>query len=199
MMKPLERSDYGEIYWRTFGKSVGREDCRKGWERWQTIWRSGADQLIVHPNGDTPVAHDDDQFIVARHGPLRFVARASREYFPTLPGMWISAAERLPSLNVTRSAARTFVHNSLVDGLIMHPTFGPLMAAAIAWLMTSSEIGKLVSDYRLIGYDISFIPGPPDQKRMLNFRAIIRRDANVDAAFDATGALPLPGWQPPPH
>ena len=53
------------------------------------------------------------------------------------------------------------------------------MAAAIAWLITSSEVGEhvLALGYRLIGYDISFIPGPSDQKRMFNFRAVLHPGA----------------------
>jgi hypothetical protein len=197
----LDRGDYGEIYRHAFGKSASREACQQGWERWQAIWRSGVDTLIVHPTGTTAITRDDDRFIVARNGPLRFIARTSREHFPTLPGAWVQAAEHLPSMNITRSFAREFVNNSLVDGYGAHPTFGPLMAAAVAWLFTNSEVGKLAlaSGYRLIGYDISFIPGPPGKARMFNFRALMHWDADVEAALNVASALPLPPWQSPPH
>jgi hypothetical protein len=207
-MTPLDRSDYSEIYWCTFGKSAGREACRQGWKRWQAIWRSGTDILIMHPTGTTvPIAHESDHFIVARHGPLRFVARASREHFLTLPDMWLGFTTDPPSQKLLaslgdnpRARARAFVHNSLVDGLIMHPVIGPAMAGAIAWLITSAEtIGEFAKDYRLIGYDISFIPGPPGQRKMFNFRLVMHPDADFETWRDVVDTLPLPGWRPPPH
>jgi hypothetical protein len=197
----IDRSDYGEIYWRTFGKSVGREACRQGWERWQAIWRSGMDMLVLHPTGSPPpAARNDDRWIVARNGPLRFLSRASHDHFLQLPDMWLGVADTFKALGPNpRSAARAFVHNSLVDGMIMHPTVGPLIAGAIAWLFASSEVNELARNCRLIGYDISFVPGPPDKARMFNFRAIIGTHGDLDSAFGVAGSMPLPGWRPPPH
>ena len=44
--KTMDRSDYGELYHRVFGKDAPRENCRQGWERWQARrsffrWRCG--------------------------------------------------------------------------------------------------------------------------------------------------------------
>jgi hypothetical protein len=198
----MQRSDYSKIFWRTFGKNRGREACRQGWERWQAIWRSKMDMLVLHPPGaPLPDESEDDRFIIARNGPLRFVARASREHFPTLPGLWLSVADKFKPLGDNpRSAARAFVVNALVDGHTQHPSLGPTMACAIAWLIASSELGEVVReyDYRLIGYDISFVPGPPGKPQMFNFRAVVHRNANVDAALGLAQSLPLPEWEPPP-
>jgi hypothetical protein len=45
----LDRGEYGLIYHQTFGKSAGREACRKGWERWQQLQTSDHGFIVLHP------------------------------------------------------------------------------------------------------------------------------------------------------
>jgi hypothetical protein len=56
-------------------------------------------------------------------------------------------------------------------------------------------------DYRLFGYDIAYIPGPPSaQHRMFNFRAVLNPNPEqTEGMLDIARALPLPDWRPPPH
>jgi hypothetical protein len=55
----------------------------------------------------------------------------------------------------------------LVEGFVAHPVIGPAMTGAIAWLLSTVE-GQSIQliDYRLFGYDISFVPGPFGQRSM---------------------------------
>jgi hypothetical protein len=144
-------------------------------------------------------------------GPLRYLARCSAAYLLALPQMWteFSADAKVADLlnnrgTNPRARARAFVHNSLVDGFVMDPTIGPAMAGAIAWLFSSNEmLPAQLSDYHMFGYDISFVPRPPDVEghhSMFNFRAVLNREP--DQAFemlDMMRAAPLPEWRPPPH
>ena len=57
---------------------------------------------------------------------------------------------------------------------------GPTMAAAIAWLLSTMDGMPIkLTDYHLIGYDITRVPGPPGQKTMFNFRAMLQQDAGA--------------------
>ena len=53
-MIALDRSEYGEIYRRTFGKDFKRQACRDGWERWQKVWANNMAGMVLHPHGTTP-------------------------------------------------------------------------------------------------------------------------------------------------
>jgi hypothetical protein len=178
----LDRAEYGEIYHRTFGKGAAREACRKGWERWQTVLASGTSVLVLHPHGaPMPAPHANDYWAFATLGPLRFLARINETLLPQLPEMWLAFTrdEHVAKLLATvgqnpRTRARGFIQNSLVDGYVIDPAVGPAMAGAIAWLLSTIEgMPTRLSDYHLFGYDISYVPGPPGQARMFNFRAIL--------------------------
>jgi hypothetical protein len=89
----LDRGEYGEIYHRTFGKTVGREACREGWEPWRAVLASGAAALVLHPHGTPPPApHANDYWAFATLGPLRFLARINETLLPQLPEMWLKFA-----------------------------------------------------------------------------------------------------------
>jgi hypothetical protein len=135
-MTNLDRAEYGEIYHRTFGKGTGREACRKGWERWQTVLASGTAVLVLHPHGaPMPAPHTSDYWAFATLGPLRYLARINESFLSQLPEMWLDFVRQdeaevglLARLgNNPRQRARAFVHNMLVDGYIMDPVFGPAM------------------------------------------------------------------------
>jgi hypothetical protein len=47
---------------------------------------------------------------------------------------------------------------------------------------------------------ISYVPGPPGQKTMFNFRAVFNQaPEQTDNMLETMRSLPLPKWQPPPH
>jgi hypothetical protein len=136
----FDRAEYGEIYHRTFGKGAGREACRQGWERWQEVQKvraSGLDVLTVHCSGTpVPAPHPNDYWAFAVLGPLRFLARINEAFLSDLPEKWLEfiRQEQVMKMLVTlgnnpRARARAFVQNSLVDGLVMDPVFGPAMAS----------------------------------------------------------------------
>jgi hypothetical protein len=186
-----------------------REGCRQGWQRWREITASEADYITLHPHGALPPPpQDDDYWIFASTGPLRFVARANAVLVPELPKMWLNFMEIGGKVLIElgqnpRSRARAFVHNSLVDGYVFHPMFGPAMAGAIAWLLSSAtaEVPMQLNDYHVFGYDITHVPGPPGQKSMFNFRALFHPtlEGSEGILNVARDVVPLPGWQPPPH
>ena len=203
-MKPMDRSDFGELYHRVFGKGASRKDCRQGWQRWQAIWKSGLDEMALHPPGEpVPERQATDFYLVAMCSALRYVARVSEEHFQQLPAGWEEfsrigkLAEKLD--RNPRSAARTFLHNALVDGYGQDPTIGSAMGACIAWLVASHEtVGPVAADYHMLGFDIAYVPGPAGQKRMFNFRLIMTAEFDP-SQFTAARSLPLPQWQPPPQ
>ena len=200
----MTREEYGKLYHMVFGKAAGREACRQGWDRWQQVWKSGYDAVVMHPLDSPPLApQENDHCIVAATGELRFLARVAAAYIARLPALWLAAPSDLVrpfGLN-PRQCARTFVHNGLVDGYVADPVIAPAMASAIAWLLSTMEgVPVKLTDYHLIGYDISHVPGPPGRKTMFNFRAMLQQDAGAfKDGLDAARSLPLPDWQPPPH
>jgi hypothetical protein len=201
----MDRSEFGELYHRVFGKGASRENCRQAWQRWQAIWGSGLDLIVLHPPGAPALEKQPtDYYLIATCSELRFLARASQQYFGQLSPAWeeFSRAAKLPqALNRNpRSAARTFLHNMLVDGYGQHPTLGPAMGGCIAWLVASHEIvGCAVAQRRMLGVDIAYVPGPVGQARMFNFRLIMAPEYEPGLLETTTRALPFPSWQPPPH
>jgi hypothetical protein len=159
--------------------------------------------MILHPHGTLPPAPEpSDHFIVATTGPLRFLARTSAAFLPQLPQLWLEASADNSFAGLghnPRSRARAFIHNSLVDGYVMHPVIGPAMAGVIAWLLSTVDgLPVQLSDFHLFGYDISVgIAGPPGQKTMFNFRVMLQQEADLSSVLDAARDLPLPDWQPP--
>ena len=204
MTSTMDRSDYGELYHRVFGKGASREDCRLGWERWRAIWKSGLDEMALHPHGEPmPEQQATDFYLVTMCGALRYLARASQGHFRQLPAIWeeFSQSGKLTEKldRTPRSAARAFLHNMLVDGYGQHPVFGPAMGACIAWLVASHEtVGAVAADYHMLGFDIAYVPGPAGQKRMFNFRLVMTAEFDP-SQFTAMRSLPLPQWQPPPQ
>jgi len=206
----LDRSEYGLIYHQTFGKEAGREACRKGWERWQKALAANLGAIVLHPDGTPMPAPDpNDYWAFATLGPLRYLARINEAFLSQLSGLWLKFAhdEHWAKLLAVcgsnpRQRARGFIHNMLVDGYVMDPVVGPAMAGAITWLLSSMEQMPIeLSAYHLFGYDISHIPGPPDQShRMFNFRVILNpAPEQTEGMLDMARALPLPQWRPPPH
>lgn len=204
----IDRAQYGKIYHEVCGKEASREDCRKGWARWQAAVASGMDSVWVHPSGTPqPQPQDTDHHIVAVAGPLSFHARVSAEHLAGLPATWTDVTNQMAAQmgarfqklgSNPRARARSFIHASLIEGYVTDPMRSAMMASAIAWLFSNMEALPVdLKDYRLIGYDISYVPGPG--RTMFNFRAILSHEPNVDAALAAARSGPLPGWQPPPH
>jgi hypothetical protein len=205
----LDRAEYGEIYHRTFGKGTGREACRKGWERWQKVLASDLGAVVLHPHGaPMPDPDPNDYWAFATCGPLRFLARINAAFLPQLPETWLEFTRQEEAVRLLatcgqnpRQRARGFVQNSLVDGFVMDPVFGPAMASAIAWLLSSMEgMPVELRDYHLFGYDISYVPGPPGQRDMFNFRVILNpAPERTEGTLAMARLLPLPQWRPPPH
>ena len=205
----LDRGEYGLIYRQTFGKETGREACRDGWRRWQKVRASGATMLVLQPHGaPMPEPHPNDYWVFATVGPLRFLARINETIVPQLPEAWLEFTRDEHGARVLaacgqnpRSRARGFIHNMLVEGFVMDPVIGPVMAGAIAWLLSTVEGQPMqLSDFHLFGYDISYVPGPPGQKAMFNFRALFNlAPEQTEGMLDMARALPLPEWRPPPH
>jgi hypothetical protein len=210
-MKPaIDRHEYGRMYNQLF-KNSDREDCRQGWDRWQEVRTTDYVTTVLHPHGASPPApQPDDYWIFATAGPLRYVARSSAVYLPSLPQLWIDATVTAPMANLLsclgpdpRTRARAFVHNSLVDGRLLDPVIAPAMACAIAWLFSSMNgMPVQLSEYHMFGYDITYVPRPSGvagQHTMFNFRAVLRRDPDLSEALDTVRSAPLPEWRPPPH
>lgn len=135
MTLPMTREDYGKLYHTVLGKAAGREACRQGWDRWRRIWEGGYDAIMLHPpNSPPPAPQENDHFITAASGELRFIARATPTCVAQLPALWLDAADFVRELGHNpRQRARAFVHNSLVDGHVVDPRIAPAMAGAIAW------------------------------------------------------------------
>jgi hypothetical protein len=202
----LDRGEYGLIYHRTFGKQVSKKDCREGWERWQQVMELDYKFIVVHPPGTPmPDPHANDYWAVATLGPLWFQARINESFLPQLPEVWLDFSRGEPGTQLLatcgedpRRRARSFVHNSLVCGFVMHPVIGPAMASALAWLLSTLEGQPIrLSDFHLFGYDISHVPGPLGQPRMFNFRALLSQAPEDTLAV--ARALPLPKWRLPPY
>jgi hypothetical protein len=196
----INRGDYGELYHRTFGKSMNRQACREGWRRWQKVWASGNDGMILHrPEEEPPPESASDYLIVLACGALEFRWRAAEDFFGILPDMWCSVlagpAGRTLDPN-PRKAARTFVHNAFVDGYVLNPRISVAIASGIAWLLSTSEMQIPIQEFHLLGYDITHVPGPAGQARMFNFRALLSQPTSPDALKQAR-SLPLPQWHPP--
>ena len=205
----LDRREYGEIYHRTFGKTAGREACRDGWRRWQKVWSSGHEMLVLQRHGaPMPEPHPNDYWAFTTVGPLQFLARINEAFLPLLPEGWLEFTRSEGGTKILaacgqnpRSRARGFIHNMLVEGFVMDPVIGPAMAGAIAWLLSTVEGQPMqLSDFHLFGYDISYVPGPPGQKAMFNFRAVFNpAPEQTEGMLNLARALPLPEWRPPPH
>jgi len=205
----LDRGEYGLIYHQTFGKQIGREACRKGWERWQQVLASDHGFIVLHPHGTPmPAPHANDYWAFVTLGPLRFLARINESFLSQLPEMWLEFARNEHGAKLLaacgqnpRQRARGFIQNSLVDGYVMSPITGPAMAGAITWLLSTIEDPPMqLRDYHLFGYDISHIPGPPGRPHMFNFRALFNpAPEQTEGMLDMARALPLPEWRPPPH
>ena len=198
----MTREEYGRLYHVVFGKAVSREACNQGWDRWQRIWKSGHTGVMLHLSGSPrPAPQEDDYHIVASMGELWFLARAASTFFTQVPAIWLAVPpDSVRRLGQNpRQRARAFVHYSLVNGYAMTPDKAPIMAGAIAWLLsTMNGMGDRLPNYHTIGYDITPIPGPPGQKTMFNFRAILSA-SKPGEALTAVRGLPLPEWRPPPH
>ena len=86
----LDRSEYSEIYRRTFGKTADREACHDGWRRWQKVWSSGHEVSALELHGaPMPEPHPNDYWAFAVNGPLRFLARINEAFLPQLPEGWL--------------------------------------------------------------------------------------------------------------
>lgn len=72
-----------------------------------------------------------------------------------------------------RSTARMVLQNGLVDGRVVDVKFSCMAASATVWLLSTHETKLPIGDFHYVGYDISNVPGPLDQARMFNFRAIL--------------------------
>jgi hypothetical protein len=142
----LDRSEYGEIYYRTFGKKIGRKACREGWERWQKVLAS--EFLVLHSHGaPVPELHANDYWAFVTLGPLRFLARINEMLLPQLSEMWLKFARDEQSAKLLaacgsspRQRAREFILYSLVDGYVVDPVFVCGMVGAIAWLLSSAAV-----------------------------------------------------------
>jgi len=174
------------------------------------VLASGAAALVLYPDDGTPLAapQANDYWVFVTLGPLRFLARINATLLRSLPAQWLefvrdeSTAKLLARCGSNpRSRARGFIQNSLVDGYVTHPVFGSAMAHAVAWLLSTIEGQQMdLSQYRLFGYDISCIAGPPGKPTMFNFRAVFNAaPEQTEGMLDLMRALPLPAWRPPPH
>jgi hypothetical protein len=205
----FNRAEYGEIYHRTFGKAAGRKACREGWERWQRVRASDLGAIVLHPHGTpVPAPHPNDYWAFATLGPLQYLARISEAFLLDLPETWLefTCNEHGAKLLATcgqnpRARARGFIQNSLVDGFVMDPVFGPAIAGAIAWLFSSMETVPIeLKNYHLFGFDISHVLGPPGRGAMFNFRAVLHSaPEQIENTLDMVRSMPLPQWRPPPH
>ena len=161
--------------------------------------------MYLHPIGaEPPSDSESDYHIVLGCGPLGFHWRISAKFFPTLPKQWTVNSEVIgkvfgEALNTRdpRRIARTIVHNALVDGQVCELPMTTMVASAIVWLLSTNDAALPLNMFHCLGYDISYVPGPPGQGRMFNFRAILVESweqADLQMARD----LPLPKWRPPP-
>jgi hypothetical protein len=96
-----------------------------------------------------------------------------------------------------RAAARAFVHNAFVGGFVSNLTMSIAIASGVVWLLSTSEAQLPIQMFHMLGYDITHVPGPLGQARMLNFRAILSSEWDA-SAFALARSGPLPHWQPPP-
>jgi hypothetical protein len=205
-MKPINRHDYGALHRQVF-PGADRAASRQGWDRWCAIWQSGQEGLALHRLGEpAPAAQPDDYCIFVESGPLRFMARCPATHLKELPSMWETASKQplIHGLNHNpRGRARSFIHNALVDGYVNSPSIGPTMAAAVAWLLSTTTAPIDLADFHLFGFVITAVPPPPDAgiaRTMFNFRAVLSRSADdPDTVIHAADAAPPMPWQPPPH
>ena len=200
MNPPLDRSEYDEIYRRTFGKDFTRQACREGFERWQRFWASGATAMELHLIGAEPLPWNESEHIVLGCGPLGFHWRTSAKNFPALLEQWnINGKVFGEALNDRdpRSVARTVIHNALVDGQVCELPMSAMVASAIMWLLSTNEAQVPLDMFHCLGYDITYVPGPIGQARMFNFRAILSQEFDREVFF-RTRELSLPKWRPPP-
>ena len=56
----MTRNQYGKLHHMVFGKAAGRDACRKGWDRWQQVWKSGYAAIVIHPS-DTPLPEPQEE------------------------------------------------------------------------------------------------------------------------------------------
>jgi hypothetical protein len=145
------------------------------WERWKKTWESELDTMVLHALDGKPTPRSgSDYCIFVACGPLRFNWRASEDVFRELPANWMANSEVfMRTLGDPRTAARLVIQYALIDGRIAETKLACATAAAIAWLLSTSEVKLPLNDFRYIGYDISGVPGPLNQARMFNVRAIL--------------------------
>jgi hypothetical protein len=134
------RAEYDTIYRRLFGETANSDG---GWERWQETFAANHSTLILQPHGMPALEpSEDDHWIFATAGSLRFLARIDEALVAQLPEAFVKFAEDDKGAKILANCgeslhaqARGFVFTSLVEGLVADPTLA--MAAAIAWLIST--------------------------------------------------------------
>jgi hypothetical protein len=61
----------------------------------------------------------------------------------------------------------------LVDGRVLDPGFSPLMAAAIAWIITKNGALREHADFRGFGYDIDRVRDPSDGAMIFRYKLVM--------------------------
>jgi hypothetical protein len=201
-----------EALCREISKGVSRDEIRQGWERWREYIDSDLHELRLHPIDAMPAPkRDDDLLIFIGAGPLRFLARCPQQFLASLIRQWplfadspeVAAALQSAGLN-PRARARAFVQRMLIEGqAVADHKIGMLTASAIAWLLSTVEGSPIrLSDFRLAGYDIAYVPRPAaavGSGKMFNFRVVLSHAPDVEEALATMRSQPLPGWRPKPH
>jgi hypothetical protein len=110
-MKP---EDFDRIYHQVFGKTGGHN---LAWKRWQYVWASDFDVCVMHPvDGTPPKAADDDYFLLASCGELKFKACVAKHQLDLLVEDWENNRHRFDRLGTNdRARARAVLHNVLVN------------------------------------------------------------------------------------
>jgi hypothetical protein len=195
-MRTIDCGEYGEIYRRVFGEDIGGAACRQGWKRWTKIWET-EDRGAVLRVADTPapVNLKSDYFMFMAHGPLPFFACVAKTSFPGLPARWIRFTDRAGFKEIygsdLRRAAQRFLLHALVDGHGLSVPLGSAMVAGIAWLMANRRLGLPLERYHYMGFDITYVPGPPNRPEMFDFRAMLSIGGPEAEGLAALRAMPL--------
>jgi len=164
---------YRTLYQHAYRKTTDRE-IGEGYMRGEAARISGVDQQIIHPTGQAvPASADSDIKLSVSYGPQRYCARVPEGLFRTLVTEWekfaraIAKSEAAGQLaaavgNDPRSSARQFIFEMIVENRQWDPTIGPLMACAIAWLVSTSPIGVTIGKvHRCAHYEITDGEAPP--------------------------------------